>query len=166
MGQLIQFGATIIHQPDLVILDEPFSGLDPVNTLRLKDLVYELQNMGVAVIFSTHLMSNVEELCDRVLMIDHGQSVLYGPVGDVKERYRNNSLFIRWNGPLKSVVAVERWELRDGYFEAFLAAGATPEQALREILSLGGTLRLFQLSMPSLDEIFIRVAGAEVQADE
>ena len=64
------------------------------------------------------------------------------------------------------MVAVERWELRDGYFEAFLAAGATPEQALREILSLGGTLRLFQLSMPSLDEIFIRVAGAEVQADE
>ena len=166
MGQLIQFGATIIHQPDLVILDEPFSGLDPVNTLRLKDLVYELQNMGVAVIFSTHLMSHVEELCDRVLMIDHGQSVLYGPVSDVKERYRNNSLFIRWNGPLKSVAAVERWELRDGYFEAFLAAGATPEQALREILDLGGTLRLFQLSMPSLDEIFIRVAGAEVQADE
>ena len=166
MGQLIQFGATIIHQPDLVILDEPFSGLDPVNTLRLKDLVHELQNMGVAVIFSTHLMSNVEELCDRVLMIDHGQSVLYGPVDDVKERYRNNSLFIRWNGPLKSVAAVERWELRDGYFEAFLAAGATPEQALREILDLGGTLRLFQLSMPSLDEIFIRVAGAEVQADE
>ena len=159
MSQLIQFGATIIHQPDLVILDEPFAGLDPVNTLRLKDLVYELQNIGVTVIFSTHLMNNVEELCDRVLMIDHGKSVLYGSVGEIKERYRNNSLFIRWNGPLKSMVTVDRWELRDGYFEAFLADDATPELALQEILVLGGTLRHFELSMPSLNDVFIRVAG-------
>ena len=165
MGQLIQFGATIIHQPDLVILDEPFSGLDPVNTLRLKALVSDLQSRGAAIIFSTHLMSNVEELCDRVLMINHGQSVLYGPVGEVKERYRNNSLFIQWDGPRDSVAAVERWENRDTYWEAFLAAGATPEQALREILELGGTLRLFQLSLPSLNEVFIRVAGG-AQTDE
>ena len=159
MSQLIQFGATIIHQPDLVILDEPFAGLDPVNTLRLKDLVFELQNLGATVIFSTHLMNNVEELCDRVLMIDHGKSVLYGSVGEIKERYRNNSLFIRWNGPLKSMVTVDRWVLRDGYFEAFLSDDATPELALQEILVLGGTLRHFELSMPSLNDVFIRVAG-------
>lgn len=165
MGQLIQFGATVIHSPDLVILDEPFSGLDPVNTLRLKDMVYELQNVGATVIFSTHLMNNVEELCDRVIMINHGKSVLYGSVGEIKERYRNNSLFIRWNGPLKSMVTVDRWELRDGYFEAFLSDDATPELALQEILVLGGTLRHFEVSMPSLNEVFIRVAG-EPQPDE
>jgi ABC-type uncharacterized transport system ATPase subunit len=80
-------------------------------------------------------------------------------VGDVKERYRNNSLFIRWNGPLKSMVTVDRWVLRDGYFEAFLSDDATPELALQEILVLGGTLRHFELSMPSLNDVFIRVAG-------
>jgi ABC-2 type transport system ATP-binding protein len=99
MGQLIQFGATIIHRPDLVIFDEPFSGLDPVNAERLKDLVLELKAAGVAVIFSTHQMNTVEELCDRVLMINQGRAVLHGPVVDVKHRYRNNSLFIAWDGP-------------------------------------------------------------------
>ena len=165
MSQLIQFGSTIIHEPELVILDEPFSGLDPVNTLRLKDLVHDLEGRGATVIFSTHLMNHVEELCDRVLMINHGKSVLYGSVGEIKERYRNNSLYIRWNGPLKSMVTVDRWVLRDGYFEAYLSDDATPELALQEILVLGGTLRHFELSTPSLNEVFIRVAG-EAETDE
>ncbi len=161
MSQLIQFGATIIHEPTLVILDEPFSGLDPVNTLRLKDLLYDLEGRGATIIFSTHLMNNVEELCDRVLMINHGKAVLYGSVFEIKERYRNNSLFIRWDGPLDSMISVDRWVLRDGYFEVFLSDDATPELALEEILVHGGTLRHFELSTPTLNEVFIRVAGGK-----
>ena len=166
MGQLIQFGATVIHQPDLVILDEPFAGLDPVNTHRLTELVGALQARGAAIIFSTHLMANVEELCDQVLMINHGRDVLHGPVTEVKERYRNNSLFISWDGPRHQVRGAARWEDRGRYWEAFLADGASPEGVLQEVLDLGGTVKLFQLSSPSLNEVFIKVAGEGVPGHE
>ena len=159
MSQLIQFAATVIHQPDLVILDEPFSGLDPVNTQRLKNLVTDLQARGTAIIFSTHLMNTVEELCDRVLMINRGRTVLDGTVTEVKQHFRNNSLFIDWDGLRHQVSGITRWEDRGPYWEAFLAGGVSPEDVLQEILRLGGSLRLFQLSNPSLNEVFIRVAG-------
>jgi ABC-2 type transport system ATP-binding protein len=98
MGQLIQFLATIIHDPQLVVLDEPFAGLDPVNTELLKEIVLELRSQGKAIILSTHLMNEVEELCDRILMIDRGRSVLYGRLADIKKRYRNNSVFVDFEG--------------------------------------------------------------------
>ena len=157
MRQLVQFGATVIHEPHLVILDEPFSGLDPVNTEQLKGLVSELQQRGAAVIFSTHQMNAVEELCDRVLMVHRGEAVLYGPVEEVKERYRNNSLFIHWDGPRDRVTGIERWEEIRPYWEAHLADGTSPEVVLEEILRLGGSIKRFQLSSPSLNEVFIQV---------
>ena len=157
MRQLVQFGATVIHEPDLVILDEPFSGLYPVNTEHLKGLVSELQRRGAAVIFSTHQMNAVEELCDGVLMVHRGEAVLYGPVEAVKERYRKNSLFIHWDGPRDSVRGIERWEEQRPYWEAYLADGTSPEVVLEEILRLGGSLKRFQVSSPSLNEVFIQV---------
>ena len=84
MGQIIQFIVTIIHDPELVILDEAFSGLDPVNTELLKSMVLDLRNQGKAVIFSTHQMNQVEELCDRILMINNGRAVLYGNLKEIK----------------------------------------------------------------------------------
>ncbi len=164
MGQLVQFGATVMHRPALVILDEPFSGLDPVNTEHLKEMVLNLQREGAAVIFSTHQMNQVEELCQRVLMINRGRAVLYGPVLEVKQRYRGDSLFITWNGPRDRVRGIARWEDRGTFSEAFLNEGATPESVLREMLDLGGQVMLFQLSLPSLNDVFIRVAG-EVPAN-
>ena len=166
MSQLIQFGATIIHQPDIVILDEPFSRMDPVNTQRVMDLVLGLRAAGAAIILSTHLMATVEELCDRILMISQGRSVLYGPVTEVKERYRDNSLFVDWDGPRDQIQGVSRWEDRGRYCEAFLADGASPESVLRDILDKGGPLKLFQLSTPSLNEVFIRVAREGAPGDE
>ena len=166
MSQLIQFGAALIHDPSLVILDEPFAGLDPVNTQLLKDLVTGLRAKGVTVIFSTHLMGSVEELCDRVLMVNHGRAVLYGQVAEVKERYRNNSLFIDWDGPHDRVAGVAHWEDRGPYWEAFLADGMVPEGILQELLALGGTLKLFQISSPSLNEVFIKVASTEVAEED
>ena len=165
MSQLVQFGATIIHEPDLVVLDEPFAGLDPVNTERLKEVAAGLQARGVAVVFSTHMMASVEELCDRVMMVHQGRAVLYGPVDDVKERFRNNSLFIQWDGPRDSIRGVASWQDLGPYWEAFLSDGATPESVLREILEAGGALRRFQLSSPNLHEVFIRVAGEDATED-
>ena len=166
MGQLIQVGATIIHKPDIVILDEPFSGLDPVNTQLLTELVRDLSAAGTAIIFSTHLMASVEELCDRVLMLNHGQAVLYGPVSEVKQRYRNNSLFIDWDGPHDLIKGINRWEDRGRYWEAFLADGASGESVVRQMLENGGLLKLFQLSSPTLNEVFIKVAQGGIVVDE
>ena len=86
MGQIIQFIVTIIHDPQLIILDEPFSGLDPVNTELLKGMLLDLRNQGKAIILSTHQMNQVEELCDRVLMINEGRAVLYGDLKEIKSR--------------------------------------------------------------------------------
>ncbi len=94
MGQLIQFVATILHDPELVVFDEPFAALDPVNTQLLKELILELRSQGKSVILSTHMMNQVEELCDRILMINKGQAVLYGSLAEIKSRYRNNSVFL------------------------------------------------------------------------
>ncbi|MCJ7764071.1 MAG: ATP-binding cassette domain-containing protein, partial [Dehalococcoidales bacterium] len=100
MGQLIQFLATIIHDPQLIILDEPFAGLDPVNTELLKEIILELRTRNKAFILSTHQMNQVEELCDRILMINHGCSVLYGKLADIKNKYRNNSVLVDIEGKL------------------------------------------------------------------
>jgi ABC-2 type transport system ATP-binding protein len=100
MSQIVQFIVTIIHDPQLVILDEPFSGLDPVNTELLKNMLLELRNQGKAVILSIHQMSQVEELCDRILMINKGDAVLYGGLKEIKARYRSNSIAVDFEGTL------------------------------------------------------------------
>ena len=94
MGQIIQFIVTIIHDPELIVLDEPFGGLDPVNTELLKRVFIDLRNRGKAVILSTHQMNQIEELCDRILMIDNGRSVLQGNLSEIRAKYRSNSVII------------------------------------------------------------------------
>ena len=102
MGQLIQFVVTVVHDPELVILDEPFSGLDPVNTELLKEMILDLRNKGKALILSTHRMNEVEELCDHILMIDEGKRVLYGGLAEIKSRYSGtpslNEIFLKIAG--------------------------------------------------------------------
>jgi ABC-2 type transport system ATP-binding protein len=106
MGQIIQFIVTIIHDPELVVLDEPFAGLDPVNTELLKRIFVDLRNQGKAVILSTHQMNQVEELCDRILMIDNGRSVLQGNLSEIKSKYRSNSVIIDSEGDLGQIPGV------------------------------------------------------------
>jgi len=122
MGQFVQFLVTIIHEPKLVVLDEPFANLDPVNTQLIKDMVLEMRNQGKAVLLSTHRMNEVEELCDRILMINNGQTVLYGDLSEIKERYRNNSVVVEYEGKLSEVKGVIRRQDRDG------SAGAISKQ--------------------------------------
>jgi len=103
MGQIIQFIVTIIHNPELVILDEPFGGLDPVNIELLKRMFLDLRNQDKAVILSTHQMNQVEELCDRILMINNGNSVLYGNLTKIKSRYRSHSVILDFEGELPQI---------------------------------------------------------------
>ena len=114
MGQIVQFLVAIIHSPKLIILDEPFANLDPVNTELLKEIIFELKSRGCAIILSTHRMNEVEELCDRIFMINRGRAVLYGSISDVKERFRSNSILLEYEGELGLIggVTVKRGEDR------------------------------------------------------
>jgi ABC-2 type transport system ATP-binding protein len=158
MGQIIQFIATVLHDPDLVVLDEPFSGLDPVNTELLKELISELRSEGKSIILSTHMMNQVEELSDRVLMINKGEAVLYGSLTDIKLRYRNNSVFLecdRFEDGLPGVVGSKD---HGRYLELFLDGHVSPQGILAALVERGVTVDRFEVSTPSLNEIFIQVA--------
>jgi len=159
MGQIIQFIVTIIHNPKLVILDEPFAGLDPVNTELLKRMVADLRNQGKAVILSTHRMNEVEELCDRILMINHGRSVLYGNLTEIKSRYRSNSVILDFDGKLEEVTGVTEKRTHKGYVELVLEGNTTPQQLLERLVSTGITINRFEVATPTLNEIFLRVVG-------
>jgi ABC-2 type transport system ATP-binding protein len=159
MGQIIQFIVTIIHDPQLVILDEPFAGLDPVNTELLKRMFVDLRNQGKAVILSTHQMNQVEELCDRILMINNGQAVLYGNLTEIKARYRSHSVILDFEGELGQVSGVTEKRANKGYVELVLDRNTTPKQVLERLVSTGIVINRFEVATPSLNEIFLEVAA-------
>jgi len=159
MGQIIQVIVTIIHDPQLVILDEPFAGLDPVNTELLKGMFADLRNQGKAVILSTHQMNQVEELCDRILMINNGQAVLYGNLGEIKARYRGNSVLLDFKGELGEVPGVTGKRTHKGYTELILDGKTTPQQVLTHLVSRGLVINRFEVATPSLNEIFLKEVG-------
>ena len=159
MGQIIQFIVTIVHDPQVAILDEPFSGLDPVNTELLIKMVLDLRNKGKTVILSTHQMNQVEELCDRILMIDHGRNVLYGNLGEIKSKYRSNAVIVDVEGELGVVPGVTEKRAHQGYIELVLDGKTTPRQVLEWLVSAGITINRFEVATPSLNEIFLEVVG-------
>ena len=159
MGQIIQFIVTIVHNPQLVVLDEPFAGLDPVNTELLKGMLADLRNQGKAVILSTHQMNQVEELCDRILMINDGKSVLYGNLTEIKARYRGNSVLLDFQGELGEVPGVTSKRSHKGYTELILDGKTTPQQVLSHLVSRGMVINRFEVATPSLNEIFLKEAG-------
>jgi len=159
MGQIIQFIVTIIHDPQLVILDEPFAGLDPVNTELLKGMFADLRNQGKAVILSTHQMNQVEELCDRILMINNGQAILYGNLSEIKSRYRGDSVLLDCKGELGEVPGVTAKSTHKGYTELILDGKTTPQQVLAHLVSRGMVINRFEVATPSLNEIFLKEVG-------
>ncbi len=159
MGQIIQFIVTIIHDPELVVLDEPFGGLDPVNTELLKGMFVDLRNRGKAVILSTHQMNQVEELCDRILMINNGRDVLHGSLTEIKARYRGNSVIIDFEGELGQIPGVAEKRAHKGYVELIPDGNTTPHQLLEQLVGTGIVINRFEIATPSLNEIFIKVAG-------
>jgi len=159
MGQIIQFIVTIIHDPELVILDEPFAGLDPVNTELLKGMFVDLRNQGKAVILSTHRMNEVEELCDRILMINNGRAVLYGNLTEIKSSYRSNSVILDFDGELGEVPGVTVKRTHKGYVELVLDGNTSPQQVLERLVSTGIVINRFEVATPPLNEIFLKVVG-------
>jgi ABC-2 type transport system ATP-binding protein len=159
MGQIIQFIVTIIHDPELVVLDQPFGDLDPVNTELLKRMFVDLRNQGKAVILSTHQMNQVEELCDRILMIDNGRAVLYGNLTEIKSRYKSNSVTIDFEGELGQIPGVTEKRTHKGYVELVLDGNTAPKQVMERLVSTGIVVNRFEVATPSLNEIFLKVAG-------
>ncbi len=159
MGQIIQFIVTIIHDPQLVLLDEPFAGLDPVNTELLKKMFDDLRNQGKAVILSTHQMNQVEELCDRILMINNGQAVLYGDLSEIKSRYRGNSILLDCIGEMGEIPGVTGKHTYKSYTELILDGETTPQQVLAHLVNHGMAINRFEVATPSLNEIFLKEVG-------
>ncbi|HEU4564003.1 MAG TPA: ATP-binding cassette domain-containing protein [Gemmatimonadaceae bacterium] len=168
MQQKVQFIATLLHDPELVILDEPFSGLDPVNAQALKDTVVELRRRGKTVIFSTHLMDNAERMCDAVCIIAGGEKVLDGAVDEVKGAGGVRSIALALDGGARNGVAavlgdhalVRHVDDQNRYFEIELAPGASPQELLRRLVAEGAAIRRFELVQPSLHQIFLDRVGA------
>ncbi len=159
MGQIIQFLVTILHNPELVVLDEPFAGLDPVNRQLLKDIVLERKGQGKAIILSTHMMNEVEEMCDRVLMIDNGRVVLYGDLREIKWQYRNNSVFVECQGEIGELEGIVGRKDHGNYVELFLDGEVSPQKILSQLMEKNIPVDRFQVSTPSLNEIFLQVVG-------
>ena len=161
MSQLVQFMITIIHEPELIILDEPFANLDPVNTELLKEIILELKAEGKAIILSTHRMNEIEELCDRVFMISKGRGVLYGELAEIKSRYRRNSVFLDYEGELGELAGVTRRNDRPGSTELVLDESVTPQIILKKLLEMGIIVNRYEVSTPPLNDIFLQVVGDE-----
>jgi len=159
MGQVIQFIVTIIHEPELIIMDEPFSGLDPLNTEMMKNIVSDLRNDGKAIILSTHQMNQVEEICDRVLMVNDGREVLYGNIGDVKAKYRKHSVQVNIEGEIGELPGVIDKKFNKDSVELVLAADTTPQIILDRLREQGKIINRFEVKTPSLNEIFLNIAG-------
>ena len=159
MGQMIQLIVTIIHDPKLIILDEPFSGLDPVNIELLKKILGNLMDGQKSIILSTHQMNKVEELCDRILMIHNGRSVLYGGLKDIKSEHRGHSVFIEVDGELGDIPGVLDRRSYKNSLELVLDNATTPQNILGQLLDQGINVNRFEVSTPSLNEIFLKIAG-------
>ena len=161
MGQMIQLIVTLIHDPELIILDEPFSGLDPVNTELLKSIVAEHRDRGKAIILSTHQMNQVEKLCDRVLMINQGRSVLYGDLDETTARFRRKSVIVEIDGDLPTLPGVAEVKPNRDALELLPASGATPMTILDQLRDHDVVINRFEIASPSLHEIFLQVVGEE-----
>ena len=168
MQQKVQFIATLLHDPELVILDEPFSGLDPINAQALKDAVLELRQRGKTVIFSTHVMDNAERMCDSVCIIAGGEKVLDGSVTSVKQAagMRHIALTLAGgahngvNEVLRDRQLVSRVDDTNNFFELELAPNASAQALLRRLVDTGANIERFEVVQPSLHQIFLQRVGA------
>ena len=157
MQQKAQLVATLMHDPELVILDEPFLGLDPVSTEQVKELIWDLRERGKTVVLSTHMMNQVERMCDRILLINEGRRVLYGPLEEIKARYAQHAVLVRCSGPLEGLVGARRIEQRERDRLIVLQDDASPQDILRQLVELEIPVERFEVATPPLEEIFIKV---------
>ena len=158
MQQKIQFIATVVHEPKLLILDEPFSGLDPVNTNLIKDEIHSLRGKGMSIIFSTHRMEQVEEICEHIVLINKGENVLEGKVSAVKDRFKQNLFELEYEGELPEGLLEQATVINQepGRLTVQVTETAESNTLLRAMLDRGVFVKRFQEILPTLNEIFIR----------
>jgi ABC-2 type transport system ATP-binding protein len=167
MAQKVQFIATVLHRPQLIILDEPFSGLDPVNMETIKDAVLDLKRAGATILFSTHDMAVAEKMCDFIFMMFGGRKVLDGTLESIQEQYGADTLRIRTTEggvDLQRLPGVERVNDFGRFQELRIAHGASPQAILRELVGRA-TVEHFEIARPSLQDIFVRIADPGSRAD-
>ncbi len=165
MQQKVQFISTILHDPDLLILDEPFSGLDPINAELLKDIILELKDDGRTILFASHRMEQVEQLCDDICLISRGRIVLQGGLREVKQRFGKNTIVIDFDGDAGFIGVLERQGVVRPitrslhHAELRLLDGASPRHVLETALQHVDVITRFELVEPPLNEIFVQVVG-------
>jgi len=161
MQQKVQFIVTVIHRPEMIILDEPFSGMDPVNTKLFKDIMMEMKGKGCTIIFSTHRMEQVEMICDNICLIDKSRMVLEGSLSQIKKRYGTNTVALEYEGDIGFLKGAPEVEKIDDYGKAAeikLREGADPQDLLRK-LPAKVRVQKFEIREPSLNTIFIELVG-------
>jgi ABC-2 type transport system ATP-binding protein len=165
MSQKLQFVTTVLHEPRLVILDEPFSGLDPVNANLIKDEIYELAKRGCSVIFSTHRMEQVEEICDHIILVNKGQKILDGGVAQVKQQFKENLFRIAVDNMPSQIESPSFQTIgqKDQSLVVKINQGFGPNDVLRHFIQQDVTVHAFNEMLPSLNDIFIKlVEGTSV----
>ena len=158
MQQKIQFIATIVHDPILLILDEPFTGLDPINSQMIQDEIYRLRDNGVTILFSTHRMEQVEEMCENIILIHHGRNILQGNVNEIRHQYKDHLYKVNYAGQLPAHfgpgLELVRSEDHTAVFK--IAQPHSPNVLLNELIGAGCEIHAFNEILPSINEIFIR----------
>lgn len=162
MQQKAQLIATLVHQPELVIIDEPFAALDPVNTQMVKDLLREERDRGKTIVMCTHQMHQVEELCDRLVLINQGRTMLYGSLTEIRRRYATQAVSVHTPQPLPAdLPGIQHIERENSGYHLLLSEGSSAQDVLRSLVERGVVLESFEIAMPTLDEIFIQVVQGQ-----
>jgi ABC-2 type transport system ATP-binding protein len=162
MQQKAQIIATLLHNPELIVIDEPFAALDPLNVQLVKDVMHELHAQGVTIVMSTHQMHLVEELCDRILLISQGRDVLSGSLDDVRRRFTGHAVLVSAQGNLPALRGVREILTHNNALKLTLEDHTTPQEVFKALAESGCLVERFEIATPSLDEIFIQVVeGAE-----
>jgi ABC-2 type transport system ATP-binding protein len=159
MQQRVQFIASLVHDPEVVFLDEPFQGLDPVNVERVKDSIVELHDKGKTVVLSTHQMNLVEALCDRILLIHNGRALLYGRLEQIKRQHAPNTVRVRASDLPAGLHGVSEVSVEDGAYNLVLEDGVGPQELLRALVDQGVELQSFEVAPVPLGDIFVSVVG-------
>lgn len=160
MQQKAQLIAALIHEPEIIIIDEPFAALDPVNTQLVKDLLMDLRDEGRTIMMSTHQMNQVEKLCDRLVLIDHGTVLLEGKLKDVQQRFAPNQVLIQTDNQLpENIPGVQSIEEEGLFYRLTPEDGQLPRAILQQLIDQRVSLNSFEIATPTLDEIFIEVVS-------
>src|SRR5689334_12080022 len=159
MSQKLQFVTTVLHEPKLIILDEPFSGLDPVNSNLIKDEIYKLAQRGSTIIFSTHRMEQVEEICDHIILVNKGQKILDGSVKGVKHQFKENLFSIGFDQPpsLNGNSIFDLIGKKDNSYIVKIREGSKPSDVLKHFIRQNAEVHSFNEILPSLNDIFINL---------